>query len=73
LVTLEEHTVLGGAGSAVNELLARHSLNCKILNLGLPDEFIAHGNPQELLAQCGLAPEAVSSAITHFIQNHVKS
>lgn len=51
LVTIEENTVLGGAGSAVNEFLAKENLLCHILNLGLPDQFIEHGDPIKTLAK----------------------
>ncbi len=59
LVTLEEHTVLGGAGSAVNEYVLNRSAsdNCppiQIKNIGLPDAFIAHGSHEQQLAECGL-------------------
>jgi 1-deoxy-D-xylulose-5-phosphate synthase len=54
LVTVEENAMAGGAGSAVNECLAAAGLACRVVNLGLPDRFIEHGEPRELLAQCGL-------------------
>ncbi len=54
LVTLEDNSVLGGAGSAVNEWLLQQELSVPVLNLGLPDRFVAHGSRDELLAQCGL-------------------
>lgn len=53
-VTVEENAIQGGAGSAVNELLAEHCLLKPVLNLGLPDEFIDHGTPSALLSACGL-------------------
>ncbi|MDR0781496.1 MAG: 1-deoxy-D-xylulose-5-phosphate synthase, partial [Pseudomonadales bacterium] len=43
LVTLEENAIAGGAGSAVNEYLAREGLRVDVLNLGLPDAFLGHG------------------------------
>jgi 1-deoxy-D-xylulose-5-phosphate synthase len=45
---------MGGAGSAVNEFLARDKLVLPVLNLGIPDAFIEHGTPAEMLAACGL-------------------
>ena len=63
LVTVEENTVLGGAGSAVNEYLAANNIHTPILNLGLPDSFIEHGNPKQLLADCGLDAKGIHSAI----------
>jgi 1-deoxy-D-xylulose-5-phosphate synthase len=54
LVTLEEGCVMGGAGAAVLEALQARGLNLPVLNLGLPDTFIEHGDTPSLLAQCGL-------------------
>ncbi len=54
LVTVEENTVLGGAGSGVNEFLAGTSITVNLLNLGLPDRYLDQGNPAEMLAECGL-------------------
>ncbi len=63
LVTLEENVVAGGAGSAVNELLAAEGVKTEVLNLGLPDAFVEHGKPAELLAECGLDAEGIEAAI----------
>ncbi|MFA5825760.1 MAG: transketolase C-terminal domain-containing protein, partial [Gallionellaceae bacterium] len=54
LVTVEENTIQGGAGSAVAECLARHGITISILHLGLPDTFIEQGEHAKLLADCGL-------------------
>jgi 1-deoxy-D-xylulose-5-phosphate synthase len=54
LVTVEENTVQGGAGSAVAECLARHGMHVPVLHLGLPDEFLEQGDPVKMLAGCGL-------------------
>ncbi|MYL23517.1 1-deoxy-D-xylulose-5-phosphate synthase [Halomonas alkaliantarctica] len=63
LVTLEENAVAGGAGSAVNELLAAEGVQLEVLNLGLPDAFVEHGTPAELLRDCGLDAEGIERAI----------
>ncbi|MFC3285703.1 1-deoxy-D-xylulose-5-phosphate synthase [Litchfieldella rifensis] len=63
LVTLEENVVAGGAGSAVNELLAAQGVQAAVLNLGLPDAFVEHGKPAELLAECGLNADGIEAAI----------
>ncbi|MCE9681843.1 1-deoxy-D-xylulose-5-phosphate synthase [Halomonas alkalisoli] len=63
LVTLEENVVAGGAGSAVNELLAAEGVQVELLNLGLPDAFVEHGKPAELLAECGLDAPGIEAAI----------
>ncbi len=59
IATLEEHMVMGGAGSAVNEYLLNESpafANSRpaICNIGIPDRFVAHGSQAEQLADCGL-------------------
>ncbi len=54
VVTLEENVVAGGAGSAVAEYLAQQGSVTPLMHLGLPDRFVAHGKPADLLAQCGL-------------------
>lgn len=64
LVTVEENTILGGAGSAVNEFLSKENLSCEILNLGLPDKFIEHGIPSETLKKYGLDAQGIVKAIT---------
>jgi 1-deoxy-D-xylulose-5-phosphate synthase len=63
LVTVEENVVNGGAGSAVLELLAAEGLGVPVLQLGLPDRFVEHGDPQVLLADCGLDREGILRAI----------
>jgi 1-deoxy-D-xylulose-5-phosphate synthase len=63
LVTLEEHQVMGGAGSAVCEALADLGLEKRVLLLGLPDRFIDHGDPARLLASVGLDAAGIAQSI----------
>ncbi|NVF15072.1 1-deoxy-D-xylulose-5-phosphate synthase [Vreelandella maris] len=63
LVTLEENVIAGGAGSAVNELLHAEGVQVEVLNLGLPDAFVEHGTPAQLLADCQLDIEGIERAI----------
>lgn len=64
IVTLEENAVAGGAGSAVAEYLSSElDCNLPVLHLGLPDRFISHGKPKDLLAECGLNAEGISRSI----------
>ena len=60
-VTIEEGVKAGGFGSAVLELLASHGLLCPVTVLGIPDEFVDHGKPAQLRAQCGLTAENVAA------------
>jgi 1-deoxy-D-xylulose-5-phosphate synthase len=63
LVTLEENTIAGGAGSAVTEFLNRCEVLMPVLQLGLPDSFIDHGPHNELLSDCGLDAKGIQRAI----------
>jgi 1-deoxy-D-xylulose-5-phosphate synthase len=61
IVTIEEHQIMGGAGSAVCEALA--GIEKKVLLLGLPDRFIDHGDPARLLASVGLDAAGIGQSI----------
>ena len=63
IVTVEEHQVMGGAGSAVCEALVQQKLNNRVLLLGLPDRFIDHGDPARLLASLGLDADGIRDSI----------
>ncbi len=63
LVTVEEHQLMGGAGSAVAEVLAAHGSKTPVLHLGLPDRFIDHGDPALLLASMGLDKAGIVAAV----------
>jgi 1-deoxy-D-xylulose-5-phosphate synthase len=64
LVTVEEGAVMGGAGSAVAEALQAAGLVKPLLQLGLPDEFIAHGDPARLLAMIGLDAPGIQASVS---------
>ena len=63
-VTVEENVVSGGAGSAVTEALARSGVTIPTLHLGLPDRFPDHGDPGQILRDCGLDAAGIVNAIT---------
>ena len=63
LVTLEEGSIMGGAGSAVLEALAAAGSAMPVLQLGLPDEFIEHGDPARLLAAQGLDAAGIEASV----------
>jgi 1-deoxy-D-xylulose-5-phosphate synthase len=63
LVTLEEGSIMGGAGSAVLEALSAAGLIKPVLQLGLPDTFIEHGDPVKLLALQGLSAAGIEASI----------
>jgi 1-deoxy-D-xylulose-5-phosphate synthase len=68
LVTLEENTVCGGAGSAINEFLLAQDYRIPVLNLGLPDHFLNHGKIPELLASAGLDKDSITTTIRAKLQ-----
>ena len=63
LVTLEENSIAGGAGSAVSEFLAEQAVVMPMLQLGLPDQFIDHANHQQQLEMVGLDAQQILSRI----------
>jgi len=69
LVTVEDNAISGGAGSAVGECLHKFGLQIPLMQLGLPDEFISHGDQKELLASAGLD----SAGIVESVRAHMRS
>ena len=68
LVTVEENVIQGGAGSAVNELLAKNNITIKVMNYGLPDRPISHGSQDDMLRDAGLTKEG----ILDFIETNIR-
>ena len=62
MVTVEENSIMGGAGSAVSEFLAAESLHKPVLHLGLPDYYVEHAKPSEMLKECGLDAGGIEAA-----------
>jgi 1-deoxy-D-xylulose-5-phosphate synthase len=71
LVTVEENVVMGGAGSGVAEALAAEGVTVPLLHLGLPNRFVDHGDPAQLLADCGLDARGIAAAITARFGQHL--
>jgi 1-deoxy-D-xylulose-5-phosphate synthase len=69
LVTVEENTVQGGAGSAVAECLLQLGIAVPLLQLGLPDRFIEQGEHAQMLADCGLDAKGLVAAIKNKLTN----
>ncbi|HMV12081.1 MAG TPA: 1-deoxy-D-xylulose-5-phosphate synthase [Nitrosomonas sp.] len=63
LVTVEENTIMGGAGSAILESLMASSVTVNVLQLGLPDVFLDQGDPVQMLADCGLDKAGILKSI----------
>ena len=62
-VTVEEHAVMAGAGSAVNEYLAKAQILKPMLNLGLADNFAAQATHEQMLQECGLDEKGIQNSI----------
>ena len=63
IVTIEEHAIMGGAGSAVGEALAAAGIQRPLLQLGLPDRFIDHGEQAQLLRAIGLDGPGIEASV----------
>jgi 1-deoxy-D-xylulose-5-phosphate synthase len=66
LVSIEENSVIGGAGSEIERVLAENGLTVPFIRLGLPDRFIDHGEQNHLLAELGLD----KNGIVHAVRTH---
>ena len=73
LVTIEENVVMGGAGAAVLESLAAEGVAVPVLQLGLPDAFVEHGDPQQLLADCGLDAAGIVRAVRQRLEQATRN
>jgi transketolase len=68
VVAVEEHTVIGGLGSAVLECLSSHLIDKPVLRLGLPDRFTHnYGSQESLLIHYGLNADGIAAAVTKFV------
>ncbi len=70
IVTIEDNAIQGGAGSAVNECLARHDLPIPVRNLGLPDQFQEHASREALLVDACLDCNGIIKSVEGFL-NHL--
>jgi 1-deoxy-D-xylulose-5-phosphate synthase len=66
-VTVEDHAVAGGAGSAVNEFLAASGVQLPVLNLGIPDVFVEHGSREECLKLVGLDADGIKKSVAAWL------
>ena len=63
LVSIEENSIIGGAGSEIERVLAERGMKVPLLRLGLPDHFIDHGEQGQLLAELGLDKDGIVRAV----------
>ena len=69
IITVEDNVVMGGAGSAVNEVLAAYKNSIAVKNLGLPDHFLDHASRDELLVDAGLDADSILKSIQSFTKS----
>ena len=70
IVTVEDNSIMGGAGSAVNEVLSEHNFNIKTINIGTPDKFFLHATREEQLDESGISAENIINKIKNYIENN---
>lgn len=64
VITIEDGVKKGGLGSEVAEYFAAHNFNTQIVSMGLPDEFVEHGSPEQLYRLVGLDCQSIKNEIT---------
>jgi 1-deoxy-D-xylulose-5-phosphate synthase len=73
VVTVEEHALAGGFGSAVGEFLLEIGYQGSVVRLGVEDRFVEHGSRQELLEMLGLSPQAIAGRILECVNEKSKT
>ncbi|MBQ1458441.1 1-deoxy-D-xylulose-5-phosphate synthase [Butyrivibrio fibrisolvens] len=63
IVTMEENVLSGGFGEKVRSLLGEKGCNTKIMNIGIPDQFVTHGSPDTLMAMLGIDEKSIAQKI----------
>lgn len=68
IITVEDGCLPGGFGSSIIEFMADHNYTAKIVRLGIPDEFIEHGEPEQLHKECGFDAENIKNAVIKLLE-----
>lgn len=66
IITIEDGTIIGGLGSAVLEFKNDHQYDAVVKRLGIPDQFIQHGSPEELYRECGFDVDGIIKSLREF-------
>jgi 1-deoxy-D-xylulose-5-phosphate synthase len=66
IITVEDGSLKGGLGSAIAEFKAKYNYTAQLKSLGIPDQFIEHGKPEELQSSCGFDVKGILKAIQEF-------
>ena len=72
IFTVEDNVILGGAGTAVNEVMNKYSLKNNLINIGVPDKIIPHGSQDEILSELGLDELGIEKITNDHIHNMVE-
>ncbi len=67
IITVEDHAIQGGFGSAVAEAIMDHGYQVQMHRLGIPDRFIEHGEQKELYVECGFDTQAIMNAVRKMV------
>jgi 1-deoxy-D-xylulose-5-phosphate synthase len=72
VITVEDGCIMGGMGSAVLEFMADNNYSAQVIRLGIPDQFIEHGEQPELYQECGFSPDEIAKAIREVLTESSK-
>lgn len=72
IITVEDGTIVGGFGSALLEFFAAHNYTPEVKMLGIPDEIIEHGKPEELHRECGYDAQGITEAVKAMVSRSVR-
>lgn len=73
VITVEDGTIVGGMGSAVLEFMADNGYRAQVKRLGIPDNFIEHGEQNELYEECGFSPDQIAKTVLELLSEKAKS
>ena len=66
-VSIEDGSIMGGAGSAVQEFCSKENINIQSILFGIPDKFIEHASREEMLNEAGLSSESIESKLKELL------
>ena len=70
LLSIEENAIIGGAGSLIAQLLNQQDQPTRLIQMGLPDHFIEHGNHQDLLIESGLSIQGIIDRVNRYLDGN---
>lgn len=71
VVTVEDGVILGGFGSAVLEFMAGNNFSARVKIIGIPDEFIEHGSPEDLYKDCGIDAKGITDSVIELLKGRI--